>query len=79
MHIPDIIGAIVEGPLVGITVGFIFGATSLLKALTMPTITSFAFINPLVSILPRMLTGVILIMFISLLLNLLRMFLYLGG
>ena len=54
-----IIGAIVEGPLVGITVGFIFGATSLLKALTMPTITSFAFINPLVSILPRMLIGVI--------------------
>ena len=51
MHIPVIIGAIVEGPLVGITVGFIFGATSLLKALTMPTITSFAFINPLVSIL----------------------------
>ena len=59
MHIPVIIGAIVEGPLVGITVGFIFGATSLLKALTMPTITSFAFINPLVSILPRMLIGVI--------------------
>ena len=28
-------------------------------ALTMPTITSFAFINPLVSILPRMLIGVI--------------------
>ena len=55
MHIPVIIGAIVEGPLVGI----IFGATSLLKALTMPTITSFAFINPLVSILPRMLIGVI--------------------
>ena len=59
MHSPVIIGAIVEGPLVGITVGFIFGATSLLKALTMPTITSFAFINPLVSILPRMLIGVI--------------------
>ena len=30
MHIPVIIGAIVEGPLVGIPVGFIFGATSLL-------------------------------------------------
>lgn len=40
MHIPVIIGAIIEGPVVGITVGFIFGATSLLKALTMPTITS---------------------------------------
>lgn len=59
MHIPVIIGAIVEGPLVGITVGFIFGATSLLKALTMPTITSFAFVNPLVSVLPRMLIGIV--------------------
>lgn len=59
MHIPVIIGAIIEGPLVGITVGFIFGVTSLLKALTMPTITSFAFINPLVSVLPRMLIGIV--------------------
>ncbi len=59
MHIPLIIGAIIEGPVVGITVGFIFGATSLLKALTMPTITSFAFVNPLVSVLPRMLIGIV--------------------
>lgn len=58
MHIPVIIGAIVEGPIVGISVGFIFGATSLLRALTMPTITSFAFINPLVSVLPRVLIGI---------------------
>ena len=42
MHIPVIIGAVLEGPLVGITVGLIFGATSLFRALTMPTITSFA-------------------------------------
>lgn len=59
MHIPVIIGAIIEGPVVGITVGFIFGVTSLLKALTMPTITSFAFVNPLVSVLPRMLIGIV--------------------
>ena len=59
MHIPVIIGAVVEGPLVGITVGAIFGVTSLLRALTMPTITSFALINPLVSILPRVLIGVV--------------------
>ena len=58
MHIPVIIGAIVEGPIVGISVGFIFGATSLLRALTMPTITSFAFINPLVSVLPRVIIGI---------------------
>ena len=59
MHIPVIIGSIIEGPIVGATVGFIFGLTSLIKALTQPTITSFAFINPLVSILPRVLIGVL--------------------
>lgn len=59
MHIPVIIGAIVEGPVVGMSIGFIFGATSLLRALTMPTITSFAFINPLVSILPRVIIGLV--------------------
>ncbi|WP_331681705.1 ECF transporter S component [Romboutsia sp.] len=59
MHIPVIIGAIIEGPIVGATVGFIFGLTSLLKALTAPTVTSFAFMNPLVSILPRVLIGIL--------------------
>lgn len=59
MHIPVIIGAIVEGPVVGIAVGFIFGLTSMFRALTMPTITSFAFINPLVSIFPRVLIGIV--------------------
>lgn len=59
MHIPVIIGAIVEGPLAGMFIGFIFGATSLLKALTAPTITNFISLNPLVSILPRMLIGVV--------------------
>ncbi|RDY22988.1 ECF transporter S component [Romboutsia maritimum] len=59
MYIPVIIGAIIEGPVVGMVVGFIFGATSLLRALTMPTITSFPFINPLVSILPRVLIGIL--------------------
>lgn len=59
MHIPVIIGSIVEGPIVGMSIGFIFGATSLIRALTMPTVTSFAFINPLVSILPRLLIGLV--------------------
>jgi len=59
MHIPVIIGAILEGPMVGITVGAIFGVTSLLRAFTMPTITSFVLMNPLVSILPRVLIGVV--------------------
>lgn len=59
MHIPVIIGAIIEGPVVGMSVGLIFGLTSLIRNLTMPTITSFAFINPLVSVLPRVLIGIV--------------------
>lgn len=59
MHIPVIIGAIIEGPIVGAAVGFIFGVSSLLKAINVPTVTSFAFINPLVSILPRVMIGIL--------------------
>ena len=55
MHIPVIIG----GPIVGAAIGFIFGISSLLNAITNPTVTSFVFINPLVSILPRVMIGVL--------------------
>ena len=55
MHIPVIIGAIVEGPVVGLMIGLIFGLFSIVQNLTSPTLLSFAFINPLVSVLPRML------------------------
>lgn len=59
MHIPVIIGAILEGPVVGIIIGLIFGGTSLIRALTMPTLTNFVLLNPLVSILPRVLIGIV--------------------
>ena len=59
MHIPVIIGAIMEGPIVGGFVGLIFGLFSIFQAVTAPTPVSFAFINPLVSVLPRILIGVI--------------------
>lgn len=57
MHIPVIIGAIVEGPKVGMLIGFIFGGFSLIQNIVAPNMLSFAFINPLVSILPRVLIG----------------------
>lgn len=57
MHIPVIIGAILEGPIVGLAIGFIFGMTSLIRAFTMPTVTSFLLMNPAVSILPRVCMG----------------------
>lgn len=58
MHIPVIIGAILEGPLVGAMIGLIFGLFSILQNITAPTILSFALINPLVSVLPRILIGI---------------------
>lgn len=59
MHIPVIIGAIMEGPLVGGLIGLIFGLFSVFQAMTNPTPVSFVFLNPIVSVLPRVLIGVI--------------------
>ena len=58
MHIPVIIGAITQGPIVGAMVGLIFGLFSWFQNMTNPTIISFAFLNPLVSVLPRVLIGI---------------------
>lgn len=59
MQIPVVIGAILEGPIVGVAVGLIFGLFSIIQNLTNPSsILYFALINPLVSVLPRMLIGV---------------------
>lgn len=59
MHIPVIIGAIVEGPIVGMLVGLIFGIFSIIRSITTPTPVSFVFWNPLVAVLPRILIGLI--------------------
>ncbi len=58
MHVPAIIGGVLEGPFVGAIVGAIFGLTSLVRAATSPQgpIDVF-FVNPLVSVLPRILVG----------------------
>ena len=58
MHIPVIIGAIMEGPIVGGLVGLIFGIFSIYQAITAPTPVSFVFLNPIVSVLPRILIGI---------------------
>ena len=55
MNIP----AIVEGPVVGAIIGLIFGLTSLWNAITQPVTLSPLFLNPLVSVLPRILIGVV--------------------
>ncbi|HYF74958.1 MAG TPA: ECF transporter S component [Candidatus Nitrosocosmicus sp.] len=57
MHIPVIIGAILEGPVVGMLIGLIFGVFSIFQNMSSPGLLSFAFYNPLVSVLPRVLIG----------------------
>lgn len=59
MHIPVIIGAILEGPIVGAFIGLIFGLFSLYTAAITPMPIAFAFLNPLVSVLPRILIGLV--------------------
>jgi uncharacterized membrane protein len=58
MHVPVIIGAILEGPWVGVAIGAIFGAFSLIQGAIAPTGPADVwFTNPLVSIVPRLFIG----------------------
>lgn len=58
MHIPVIIGAVLEGPLVGVAIGLIFGIFSLVQAAIAPSgPADVIFTNPLISILPRLFIG----------------------
>lgn len=52
MHVPVIVGGVVEGPIVGAIVGLIFGIFSFIQG-TIP-----AFKDPLVAILPRLFIGI---------------------
>ena len=58
LHVPVIIGALIAGPRVGAMTGFLFGCFSIFQAITAPVILSFAFLNPLISVVPRILIGV---------------------
>jgi len=56
MHIPAIIGAVLEGPVVGMVVGAIFGLCTLIRAAVAPNVPfDLFFVNPIVSVLPRIL------------------------
>ncbi len=58
MQVPVIIGAVLEGPVVGLGIGFIFGVFSLIQAAVAPTgPTDVWFTNPLLSIMPRLFIG----------------------
>jgi uncharacterized membrane protein len=51
MHIPAIIGAVLEGPIVGVLAGLIFGIFSMVQD------TTGLFSNPLISVVPRLFIG----------------------
>ncbi len=58
MQVPVIIGAVLEGPIVGLIIGLFFGVFSLIQAAVAPTgPTDVLFTNPLLSILPRLFIG----------------------
>ncbi len=53
MHVPAILGGVLEGPLVGLLIGLIFGVFSFTRASTP------FFADPTIAILPRLFIGVI--------------------
>jgi len=58
MHVPVIIGAILEGPVVGLVIGLIFGVFSMVQAAVAPNGPGdVVFVNPLISVLPRLFIG----------------------
>jgi uncharacterized membrane protein len=58
MHVPAIIGAVLEGPVVGLVIGGLFGLFSLIQGAIAPTGPADTwFVNPLISVLPRLLIG----------------------
>lgn len=60
LHIPVAIGAILYGPKVGLILGTVMGLTSLSKAILSPmSPLDLLFMNPLISVLPRALMGLI--------------------
>jgi len=58
MHVPVIIGAVLEGPIVGLLIGLIFGVASLIQAAVAPNGPGdVIFTNPVISVLPRLFIG----------------------
>ncbi len=53
MHLPVILGGVLEGPMVGLLTGFIFGIFSFIRA------GNPIFADPLVAILPRLFIGLV--------------------
>lgn len=60
VHIPVIIGTILFGWKAGILFGLTFGLSSLIVAMTRGAATDLLFINPLISVVPRVIFGALI-------------------
>jgi uncharacterized membrane protein len=56
MHVPVIIGAVLEGPVVGLFIGLIFGVFSIIQATT-GGVVDVIFSNPIIAVVPRLFIG----------------------
>ena len=60
VHIPIIVAAILFGPVDGSIVGAIIGILCMVKAAAFPTtVTDWMFVNPVLSLVPRILIGLV--------------------
>lgn len=60
VHVPVILAALVEGPIVGLIVGLVFGVCSFIRTWQSGAVgLSLFFRNPLISILPRLLVPLV--------------------
>ena len=57
LHVPVIIGAALLGPINGLILGTVWGLTNLIKAFMTATPEGLLFMNPLISVVPRMIVG----------------------
>ncbi|MFP4200756.1 MAG: ECF transporter S component [Clostridia bacterium] len=59
LHVPVILGALLEGPAFGAAVGFLFGAVSFWRALVAPAnpVAQMMFTDPFTAFVPRILIG----------------------
>lgn len=59
VHITVILSAVLFGPKFGTIIGAIWGSLSMLRAFMQPTPFNIVLLNPLISVLPRLLVGLI--------------------
>ncbi len=61
LHVPVIIAALLEGPVFGAMVGFLFGAVSFWRAIVAPSnpVAQVMFTDPVTAFVPRILIGIV--------------------